>query len=58
MRKEMTARQAAQRLGVRLDVVYALLWAGKLAGHRRDGRWLIPLAGIEARLKARKKDGR
>jgi len=51
---EMTARQAAQRLGVSLSHLYHLLWAGRLPARRQDGRWLIPVASVEARLKARK----
>ena len=50
---ERTPREAAQRLRVRLDVVYALLWAGKLPARKQDGRWLIPASAVEARLKAK-----
>jgi len=52
---ELTPRQAARRLGVSLDSIYSLVWSGKLAGRQHDGRWLIPLAAVEARLLAKEK---
>lgn len=51
--RDCSAREAAQRLGVRLDVVYALLWAGKLAARKIDGKWVIPIEAVEDRLKSR-----
>jgi len=50
---ELTPRAAAQRLCISLDSVYSLVWAGKLLANKRDGRWAIPLAAVEARVKAR-----
>lgn len=47
---DMTPRRAAQRLGIRLDAVYALIWAGRLPAHKKDGRWCIRAADIEKRL--------
>ena len=47
---EMTPRQAAQRLGVRLGCVYSLIWDGVLRAEKRDGRWFILLSSIESRL--------
>ena len=52
--KEITARKAARRLGLRLDSLYALLWAGKLPGRKKEGRWVIPTAAVEARLQRKK----
>lgn len=52
-RAELKPREAAQRLGIRLDNVYALIWAGKLEARRVDGRWLIPSEAVEARRKMR-----
>lgn len=52
--KELTAIEAARRLGVNLDYLYRLLLTGRLQGRRKDGRWLIPVAAVEARLKARR----
>ncbi len=47
------AVEAARRLGVGLDYLYALLWTRKLAARKVNGRWEIPVAAIEERLKAR-----
>jgi excisionase family DNA binding protein len=47
----MTPRAAAQLLGVRLDSIYPLIWAGKLAAQKVDGRWRIPSHAVEQRLK-------
>jgi len=52
-KNELTPRKAAQQLGVRLDVVYALLWAEKLSARKQDGRWYIPASAVEHWLKAR-----
>jgi excisionase family DNA binding protein len=49
---DMTPRKAAQTLGIRLDAVYALIWAGKLPGHKADGRWQIPAKAVTERLRA------
>ena len=51
--REMTAIEAARKLGVGLDYLYALLWTGKLAGRKVGGRWRVSAASVEARLKAR-----
>jgi excisionase family DNA binding protein len=52
--KRRSVREAAQILGVRLDTLYGLIWAGKLPAEKEDGRWLIDGAAIEKR---RKKQG-
>jgi excisionase family DNA binding protein len=49
--QELTTREAAQKLRIGLDSVYALLWAGKLAARRVEGRWRIPASAITERLK-------
>jgi len=51
--KELTAIEAARRLGVGLDYLYSLLWTGKLQGSKVGKRWRIPLHALEARLKQR-----
>lgn len=51
--KELSPREVAQRLCVRLDSVYSLIWAGKLKAHKLDGRWRIPVEAVEARLRQR-----
>lgn len=51
--KELTAIEAARRLGVGLDYLYSLLWTGKLAGRKAGRRWLIPFSAVETRLRTR-----
>ncbi|HEY6351481.1 MAG TPA: helix-turn-helix domain-containing protein [Candidatus Angelobacter sp.] len=51
--KEVTAVEAARRLGVGLDYLYSLLWTGKLEGHKVGKQWRIPIEAIEARMKQR-----
>ncbi len=51
--RDLSPREAAERLRVRLDTLYALIWAGKLEAHKLDGRWRIPFSAVEARLKQR-----
>jgi excisionase family DNA binding protein len=54
----ITPREAARRLGIRLDATYALLWAGKLVAHQKEGRWRVSAAAVEERRKAKGgKDG-
>ena len=55
--KEMEPKKAAQVLGIRLDGVYSLIWAGRLEAHKLDGRWRIPAHAVEARLRARREHG-
>jgi excisionase family DNA binding protein len=51
--EELTAVEAARRLGVGLDYLYSLLWTGKLQGRKIGKQWRIPVEAIEARLKLR-----
>lgn len=44
--------QAARRLGCTLGYVYDLLYAGRLKAKKVAGRWRIPVAEVEARLKS------
>jgi len=55
MRKEndLTVRETAEKLGVRLDYTYELIWTGRLPARRVDGRWLIPAQAVEDRLKGK-----
>ena len=45
-------REAAQILGIRLDSLYSLIWAGKIVAKKTDGRWLIPSVEVKARKEA------
>jgi len=49
---EISARDAAKRLGVGLSHLYQLLWTGKIVAQKRDGKWLIPVDAVDARLRA------
>jgi excisionase family DNA binding protein len=52
-RKDLAPKEAAQRLSVRLDSVYSLIWAGKLEAHKLDGRWRVSADAVDERLRAR-----
>lgn len=54
-RSSVSPCEAARILGIRLDTLYQKLWAGKIPASKVDGRWRIPAAAVEARLKARQK---
>ena len=58
--EKLTPREAARRLRIRLDLTYALIWAGKLEARKQEGRWLIPASAVEARLRKRQevRDGK
>jgi hypothetical protein len=45
----LSTRQAAHALGIRLDSLYALLWAGKLTAEKRDGRWHVCAESVDRR---------
>jgi excisionase family DNA binding protein len=51
--KELTAIEAARRLGVGLDYLYSLVWTGKLQGRKVGKQWRITLESVEARLRKR-----
>jgi len=48
---EVSAIEAARRLGLGLDYLYSLLWTGKLKGRKVGKRWRIPVEAVEIRLK-------
>lgn len=50
---ELSAIEAARKLGLGLDYLYSLLWMGKLRGRKVARRWRIPVEAVEARLKQR-----
>jgi excisionase family DNA binding protein len=52
--KELTTTQSCRRLGITLDALYRLLYAGKLPGRKADGVWRIPATAVESRRKTRK----
>jgi excisionase family DNA binding protein len=48
--KSMSVRDAAFTLGVSLDLVYKLVWSGKLAGRKIDGKWRVSADAVQSRL--------
>ena len=51
----MSPRQVARLGEVRLDGVYSLIWSGKLAAKKVDGRWRVSAAAVEKWLRARRR---
>jgi excisionase family DNA binding protein len=49
----MSPREAAQTLGIRLDAVYSLIWAGRLLAEKQNGRWLVSRGAVDARARDR-----
>lgn len=58
MEETLSVSAAARKLGISLDGVYRLLYAGKLGGAKADGKWQIPGAAVEKRLEDRGKRGK
>jgi excisionase family DNA binding protein len=54
-KNEITPKEAARMLGVRLDYLYPLIWAGKLEARKVDGRWLIPQTAVQTLAEKRMK---
>ncbi len=48
---EISAVEAARRLGVGLDYLYSLLWTGKLAGRKVNGSWRVSAEAVEERIR-------
>jgi excisionase family DNA binding protein len=53
MAKELTVVEASRKLGLTLDTLYRLIYAGRLPARKADRRWLIPADAVEERLKRR-----
>lgn len=49
----MTARGAAQRLGVTIKYIYDLLYTQKLAARKIRGQWQVSAKAVEDRLRRR-----
>jgi excisionase family DNA binding protein len=52
---ELTAIEAARRLGIDLNRVYMLLRLGRLYGRKVDGEWRVPGQAVEERLQRRQR---
>jgi len=48
-KKNLTIREAAERLGIGTQYVYVLLASRKLPGEKVDGRWVVDQAAVEER---------
>ncbi len=55
MEKELTAIQATRRLGITLDALYRLIYAGRLQARKKDRRWRISALAVAERLETRRK---
>jgi excisionase family DNA binding protein len=51
--KILTVPEAARRLNCTIKYIYDMCYSGRLGAKKVAGRWRIPLAEIEARLKQR-----
>lgn len=52
---ELSALEAARRLGIELNRVYMLLRLGRLAGRKVDGEWRVCKRAVEERLRKRQR---
>jgi excisionase family DNA binding protein len=53
MVKELTVIEATRRLGITIDAVYRLIYAGRLPARKSGRRWLVSGVAVEERLRAR-----
>jgi excisionase family DNA binding protein len=51
--KELSAIEAARKLGIALHYLYSLLWTGKLQGRKVGKQWRIPAEAVATRVKER-----
>lgn len=51
--REISAIEAARKLGVGLGFLYSLVWTGKLAARKINRQWRVSVDSVEARLKQR-----
>jgi hypothetical protein len=56
--QELTALEAARMAGIRLDVIYPLLRAGRIQGQKVDGEWRVSAASLEAHIAKRQQRNR
>jgi excisionase family DNA binding protein len=51
--RELTAAESCRRLGVTLDYLYRLIYAGKLTARKVEGVWKVSESAVEERLAKR-----
>jgi predicted site-specific integrase-resolvase len=49
MSTHISPREAAHTLGIRLDSLYSLLWAGKITAEKHNGRWRVCAESVDQR---------
>lgn len=49
--KDMNIAETARALGVTLNHVYSLVWAGRLDARKIAGQWRVSAEAVEARRK-------
>lgn len=52
-KETLTVRETAAKLGFTLKYILDLVYSGRLKADKVSGRWKIPAAEVEARLKKR-----
>jgi excisionase family DNA binding protein len=55
MAKELTIVETARKLGITLDALYRLIYAGRLPARKHGRRWLIPSVAVLARLRSKER---
>ena len=54
MSRELTVIETCRRLGITIDALYRLIYAGRLPARKNERRWLIPAQAVEARIRAKR----
>ena len=55
MTGELTAVEAARAAGIRLDVIYPILRAGRLKARKVNGQWRVSAVALAAHIAKRRK---
>jgi excisionase family DNA binding protein len=55
MSEELTVIETARKLGITLDALYRLIYAGRLPARKEGRRWMIPSDAVRARLESKEK---
>lgn len=53
MNRELTAQQATRKLGITMDALYRLIYAGRLPARKEGKRWMISSQAVAERLRQR-----
>ncbi len=53
MSEELTVIEASRMLGLTLDSLYRLIYAGRLPARKVGRKWRIPTKAVKARLEKR-----